>query len=282
METVAFGIRIVRILLLLLGIAGALALAGSAFYRMSLFPADRFPLETAHRAARRSGLKLWPTEGTDYQALVSTDPIPHPRGIVVVFHGNAGSASDRFYYPEALEPLGWRVVLAEYPGYGARPGRPSEPSLVEEGARTALAALQAFSGPLVLWGESLGAAVAAGVAARPEVPATGLVLVTPWYDLPTLANRLYPFLPVRLFVRDRFDNAAALAAFQGPVAILMAGRDEIIPPDHTQRLYEERQEPKRLWVFPSAGHNSWPSHPALPWWQEVMQFVAPPPVKADH
>lgn len=281
-EPLSFSLRVLRLLLLIAGGTGLLALAGCAFYRTSLFPAERATLAEADRQACARGLQLWPVAGPDYRALVTAHPPAMARGVVVVFHGNAGTAAHRIYYPEALEPLGWRVVLAEYPGYGARAGRPDEHTLISDGAETARQAVQAFGGPLILWGESLGAAVAAGVAAQPDVPAAGLVLLTPWCDLPALAAHLYPFLPVRLFVRDRFDNAAALNAFHGPVAILMAERDEIIPAAHTQRLFEHARPPKRLWVFPAAGHNSWPSSPGLRWWEEVMAFVAPPHAEADH
>ncbi|MEM6327758.1 MAG: alpha/beta hydrolase, partial [Bacteroidota bacterium] len=74
------------------------------------------------------------------------------RGTVVVFHGNAGSALDRGYYVRALRPRGLRVVLAEYPGYGGRPGSPTEAVLVEDAVRTLRTVAEAYPGPLVVWG----------------------------------------------------------------------------------------------------------------------------------
>ena len=53
----------------------------------------------------------------------------------------------------------------------------------------------------------------------------------------------------------------------------MAGRDRIIPNRFTRSLYEALQKPKRLWVFPKAGHNSWPSKPDASWWGEMMNFL---------
>jgi uncharacterized protein len=66
---------------------------------------------------------------------------------------------------------------------------------------------------------------------------------------------------------------ANLAGFGGPVAVLMAGRDEVIPNQHTQRLYDSLPGRKRLWVFENAGHNTWPTSPDAGWWAEVMEYI---------
>ena len=74
-------------------------------------------------------------------------------------------------------------------------------------------------------------------------------------------------------LKDRYDNVANLADYRGPVAVAMAGQDGIIPNRLTRHLYESLQAPKRLWTFPEAGHNSWPSGPQEPWWAEMMNFL---------
>ena len=195
------------------------------------------------------------------------------RGTLVLFHGNAGSARDRTYYLNALEPLGVRVILAEYPGYGGRDGSPSQASLVADGTETVRLARTAYGEPLWVWGESLGAAVAAQVAVAVEPLAAGLVLITPWDNLPDLAQALYWYLPARWLVRDRYDTRAALQTFQGPKGVLIAGRDQIVPPAHSQGLYEALPEPKQRWLFPEAGHNDWPSYPAASWWGEAVAWL---------
>ncbi|MFZ1574279.1 MAG: alpha/beta hydrolase [Chromatiaceae bacterium] len=195
------------------------------------------------------------------------------RGTLVLFHGNAGSARDRTYYLNALEPLGVRVILAEYPGYGGREGIPSQATLVADGSETVRLARAAYGEPLWVGGESLGAAVAAQVAVAVEPSAAGLVLITPWDNLPDLAQALYWYLPARWLVRDRYDTRAALQTFQGPKGVLIAGRDQIVPPAHSQGLYEALPEPKRRWLFPEAGHNDWPSYAAASWWGEAVAWL---------
>jgi hypothetical protein len=228
--------------------------------RMLYFPSRATRRETAEVAAQR-GLVLWPENASDYYGLVSATPPEAHQGTVLVWHGNAGSAIHRAHYVAALQRLGFRVVLIEYPGYGSRSGAPG--------------------GPLYVWGESLGCGVAsavaaAAVAADSELEVRGAVMLTPWDSLPRLAQRLYWYLPARWLVRDRYDNGENLRTFDGPVAVLMAGRDEVIPNAHTMRLYESLPGQKRLWVFDRAGHNSWPASADAGWWAEVMDFVAQP------
>jgi pimeloyl-ACP methyl ester carboxylesterase len=104
----------------------------------------------------------------------------------------------------------------------------------------------------------------------------GVVLLTPWDSLPNLAQKLYRFLPARLLVKDRYNNQENLQGYKGPVAILMAEQDEIIPGSLTKHLYESLPGIKKLWVFPHAGHNSWPTEPDEPWWAEVIGFLETP------
>jgi alpha-beta hydrolase superfamily lysophospholipase len=236
-----------------------------------------FPDVTTRRrtveAVSRLGLKRWPDDRDDYHGLVSTTPPAAHTGTVLVWHGNAGSANHRVHYVRALQRLGFRVVLIEYPGYGSRAGDVGEASFVRDALQATRLAKQEFGGPLYVWGESLGCGVASAVAAEPDLDVQGAVMLTPWDTLPNLAQRLYWYLPVRWLIRDRYDNVRNLARFGGPVAVLMAGRDEVIPNRNTMRLYESLPGEKQLWVFENAGHNTWPTSPDARWWAEVIAFV---------
>ena len=240
------------------------------------------------RSGSGPSLTIWPPgSGSAFRGYVGADDEVNRgwRGTLVLFHGNAGNGRDRTYYLGALEPLGMRVILAEYPGYGGREGTPGEAILVDDGRETVRLARAAFGEPLWVVGESLGAAVAAQVAVAPGVPATGLVLITPWDNLPDLAQAIYWYLPARWLVHDRYDTRAALQSFQGPKAVLIAGRDQIIPPAQSQRLYEALPEPKRRWRVPEAGHNDWPFKVGMAWWGEVLAWLeatAPQVMKAPN
>ncbi len=268
--------------ILLYFLAGYLLLVGFVFLvqrNMLYFPDPAPPPTNAVRLGNGITLEPWPAGGSEFRGYAGASlPAGAPvRGTVVVFHGNAGGARDRIYYSLALEARGYRVVLAEYPGYGGRGGELGEDSFIRDGRETARRALATFGGPLLVWGESLGAAVAAGVAADPTLPVAGVALITPWDRLTDLAQTLYWYLPARWLLRDRYDNIASLNHYGGKVAVLMAERDEIIPTRHSQRLYDALREPKRRWVFAGAGHNSWPVGPQASWWDEVLGWLDPAP-----
>jgi len=223
--------------------------------------------------AADNGLQMWPAQGEIYEGITSRKGPTGFKGTVVVFHGNGGPAVLRSFYIAALEARGYRVVLAEYPGYGGRPGELGERSVVADAQQTALRAMQDFGGPLFLWGESMGCGVASALASDSQLRPRGVVMLTPWDSLLNEAKAKFPWLPLWLLLRDRYDNVVNLARYKGPVAVVMSGRDEVIPNRLTERLYAQLSQQKRLWVFETAGHNDWPHGPDLAWWDEVMDFL---------
>lgn len=234
-------------------------------------------LPTQHTSPEKAalfGMIPWTPSGDSYLGFLGGQTDASAKGTILVFHGNAGSAIDRFYYVDALGQLGFRVIIAEYPGYGARPGNPSQTALVNHADHLIQQIAQTFPGPLYLWGESLGAGVAAAATHHTSTPIDGLVLLTPWYSLPELAQSIYWFLPAKWLVKDRFENAHNLADYQGPVAVLLAQRDQIIPIRHGEKLYQSLETRKQRWLFENAGHNTWPSHSGEVWWSEVMSFLS--------
>src|SRR5690606_22871894 len=152
------------------------------------------------------------------------------------------------WYAETLAPLGLRVLLAEYPGYGPRPGALGEESLVADAVQTIAAARQAFGEPLLLVGESLGAGLAAAAAraAGADAGISGLLLITPWDRLANVAAYHYPWLPVTWLLKDRYDSAANLAAARLPVTVVVASNDEIVPARFGIALHEGLPQPKTL------------------------------------
>jgi alpha-beta hydrolase superfamily lysophospholipase len=252
-----------------------IVLAGCAMFQDHLlyFP-TRAGLDSIEVEAKAAGARPWPNSGAAHRGFV-VEPQDGPAvGTVVLFHGNAGYALHRRHWAEALGRLGWRTILAEYPGYGARSGAVGERSMVPDAIESLRLAHEQFGDPIVLAGESLGAGVAAAAAARTDVPLRGVLLMTPWADLPSLAQEKVPFLPVRLILRDRYDTIANLAAIDAPVAICIAEEDEVIPTHHSERLFEAIPEPKRCWWFPGRGHNDWPVGAHEPWWGEVMAYLS--------
>ncbi len=240
--------------------------------KMLYFP-DTDSLAAVEARAKANRFRIWPENATDYHGFVQEDLSGSPKGIILLSHGNAGSALDRVFYGKELAHLGYRLILLEYPGYGARGGKLGEASFVSAAVEAARAAVEQFGGPLVLLGESLGSGVASAVAGSGKVPVAGVVLVTPWDTLPDLAQSVFWYLPARWLTRDRYDNVRNLKRYDGPVAVAIAERDEVIPPRHGHRLYGLLSNRKTLRVLPGAGHNSWPAVADSAWWRDVFGFL---------
>jgi len=254
-----------------LGLYGLLCLLVFLAQRMLMYFPERSSEPDALARAASLGLRPWRDEEG---GLLGWRPAHADAATrILVFHGNAGSALDRVYYLSALGGPGREVVLFEYPGYGARAGRPSEPAFVQAAAE-ALARLRAErAGPVWMVGESLGSGVAAQVAAKdPHAPA-GLILVTPIARMTEVAAGHYPFLPVRWLLRDRWDSVGALRDYRGPVAILVAGQDEVVGAEQGRRLARSLSAQPRLWEQPAADHNSVDFRPGTAPWPEIRALV---------
>src|SRR5215472_16216501 len=166
-----------------------------------------------------------------YDALVIEPNAGSPVvGTAIWFHGNAGMALDRAMFVPVFLERGLRLILAEYPGYGARSGAPSESALVDDAGALYATVVQRYGDqPILLVGESLGGGVAVQVAARRSSrPPSRLILLTPFLSVAETAARVYWFLPARYLVRDTFDSVGQLSNYGGPVAVLVAGKDQVV------------------------------------------------------
>jgi pimeloyl-ACP methyl ester carboxylesterase len=222
-------------------IIGLAMMAGCSRIQDSLL---YFPAKATLVDVVSSQLHAWPA-AEDFRGLMA-EPAPPARGAVIVFHGNAGHVGHREFYAAVLTRLGWRVILAEYPGYGPRGGQLGERPLVEDAEQTLLRARQLYGAPLLVIGESLGAGVAAAASARQPGSIDGLLLITPWDRLESVAVHHYSGLPVGWFLRDRYDSVSNLASYDRPVVVALAERDDIVPARFGLALYESLSAPKQL------------------------------------
>jgi uncharacterized protein len=198
---------------------------------------------------------------------------------VLVAPGNAGSRALRLPLADGLAARGHAVLLLEYRGYGGNPGRPSEDGLIADG-RAALAYLAARHDvdrdAIVLLGESLGTGVVAALAGRDrppagdggpaapvdggpaapvdgDVPTVPVVLRSPFTELADVGRAAYPFLPVRLLLRDRFPLVEDLRGHAGPILVIAGDRDTIVPTALSRQVATTLDAP--LVTIPGADHN---------------------------
>jgi len=265
-----------RLLAILCAALALMLLAVWSLQRRFLYFPERSDRATSERRARALGLEPWVGDGGTLLGWRARNPAG-ARGKLLVLHGNAGSALDRAYFVTALASaapeLPLDVFLAEYPGYGPREGEPTQPALLAA-ARSAIAAARgAGPGPLLVAGESIGSGVAALAAAEAPAEVEGLLLVTPLASVPAVARRHYPFVPAFVH-RDSWRADRALPRYGGPVAFVVAGRDEVVFADLGRALFAAYPGPKRLWVEEGATHNGLDWRAGLPRWREIVEFLA--------
>lgn len=200
-----------------------------------------------------------------------------PRGgapVLLFLHGNAGHVGHRIERLRRFAGQGWGVLMLEYRGYGGNPGAPSEAGLRLDAA-AGLAALRArglADGRIVLWGESLGSGLATWLAARqpPGAAPGAVVLETPYTSIAAVAKRRYPFAPVDLLLRDRFDSLVHMPAIASPVLVLVGGRDVVVPPDMGRAIHAAGRDAE-LWEVAEGGHTDLLHHGSV---EAVAAFLA--------
>ena len=195
------------------------------------------------------------SEGPALDAVVAT-PRGAPRATVLYFHGNAASIWSGQVREKvvAYQRLGYRVVAADYRGYGCNDGAPSEAGLLADaGAVWAYTrdSLEVPAGSIVLHGMSLGSGVAAALAVIH--PPRLLILDGAYTSMPDIAAEEYPFVPARLLMRNRYPTLARLDSLRSPLLIVHAENDEVIPFAHGERLFAAAREPKAFVVM-DRGH----------------------------
>jgi fermentation-respiration switch protein FrsA (DUF1100 family) len=196
---------------------------------------------------------------------------PSPSPAVLIFNGNAGDRSHRLPLAEALHYRGYAVLLFDYRGYAGNPGSPSEDGLRAD-ARAAVDTLAARSDVdperIAYFGESLGAAVAGGLAT--ERPPAALILRSPPSSLADVGRHHYPFLPiVDALLMDRYPLAEQLRDVRVPLLVLATDRDEMVPADLSRRVLDAAAGPKRYGSLDASHHND----PALLAGEEMLGAI---------
>jgi hypothetical protein len=201
-------------------------------------------------------------------------PASQPRGTVLFLHGNAGNISHRLDSVEMFHRLGYSTLIFDYRGYGNSSGKPTEQGTyrdAEAAWRYLTEQRQISSCRIVLFGESMGGAVAAWLAAR-QKPAA-LVISSGFTSVPDLGQQLYPYLPVRWLAHIRYDTRESLRSVTAPVLIAHSPADDIVPFEHGRALYAAANPPKQLLEL-AGGHNDGFIFMREEWVRVLVDFLA--------
>ncbi|MEX2287985.1 MAG: alpha/beta hydrolase [Planctomycetaceae bacterium] len=239
--------------------------------------AGRTPSDSIHNIAVRThdGLELngWHCLAAGCTAKDAAECDRELRGdrlLVLYFPGNGGNRSHRSADCRDFSQLGANVFLVDYRGYGDNAGSPSEDNFVADARSIWKYATERGVDPdrIVLFGESLGGGVATRLAAElceSGTPPAGLILSSTFSSLVDTAGWHYPYLPVRLLLRDQYPSVQRAPSITCPVLQIHGGRDTIVPIEFGRRLSQALPQTsangvqKRFVELPNAGHNDIPS-----------------------
>ena len=244
-------LRSVSVVLVLLVVV--LAVLWSLQRRMIYFPSRAEPVPAG--GVREVALDT--SDGLRLAAwLVPAIPAPAAEPLaVLVTPGNAGNRGDRMPLAAALAATGLTVLLLDYRGYGGNPGSPSEEGLARD-ARAGWDSLTAHGFPaerIVLFGESLGAAVATRLAL--DVAPRGLVLRSPFASLASVGREHYPFLPVGLLLRDKYEVADQIGRVRAPAIVVYGTADSVVPPGQSRTVADAAANLADVVAVAGADHN---------------------------
>ena len=248
--------------------------------RLIYFPSDDLEVTPRALGLRHEELTLVTSDDHRLHAWFLPSPIGHvepgaERFTVLMCHGNAGNISHRLDRTLLMHSnLGTDVLLFDYRGFGQSSGRPNELGTYDD-VRAAYRYLVEDRGiaedRIVLFGESLGAAVALQLAT--EVRVAGLVLEAPFTSIRDMAKEAYPFLP-NGWVRTRYENIEKIPTLQMPLLVVHGTDDKTVPFAQGKVLFEAANEPKRFLPIEGAGHADSFLVGRDTYWQAWKEFLA--------
>ena len=178
------------------------------------------------------------------------------RPTILYFHGNGGSVATRSDKYRQFMALGYGVFMLGYPGYGGSEGDPSEKAFIDAArlSYTYLSDSKIEPEDIVIFGESLGTAVAVQLAA--EKLAKALVLSAPMNSIREIAEHQYPYVPIGMLLKDPFLTMDYIGAVHMPLLVFHGSADEAIPIASGRKLFDTANEPKIFHTIEGAGHNN--------------------------
>lgn len=175
---------------------------------------------------------------------------------ILFFHGNGGNVANREIKFRLLNAAGFGVFMLGYRGFGGSEGQPSEVALVKDARLAYDHLLKQGLEPaqIVIYGESIGSSIAVQLAA--QVPSAAVILEAPMYSVLSIAEGRYPYVPVRTFLKDKFQTNLYIREINSPLLVIHGTRDEVIPMASGRRLFDLAREPKIFHAIEGGGHNN--------------------------
>ena len=219
---------------LLFGVIGLYLVAAWYLYvtqNDQLFPAKLIEKQPKVSGENIESLSLHVNNGAVLEGVLRKDE-RSDAGLLIYFGGNADDATQFLLHVKELQ--GYDVLAFNYRGYGESTGKPSEEAFFEDALK--IYDTYAKGRKVVLLGRSLGSGVATYLASQRVVD--GLVLLTPYDSILSVAKLKYPFFPVELLLKNKFDSVSYLPLVKAKIAVIEVEHDTIIPHYHLEKLLE--------------------------------------------
>lgn len=163
---------------------------------------------------------------------------------IIFFHGNAGTLENRIYKLNRLKDLDVNFLIIAWRGFSGNQGEPTENNLYEDG-RSAVRWIKNYGVEdenIVLYGESLGTGIATEIAQNNNF--AGVILETPFTSMVDAAKKFYPYIPVKLLLRDKYENIKKIKNIRSPILVMHGEADQIVPFAMGQKIFQEANNPK--------------------------------------
>ena len=189
---------------------------------------------------------------------------------LVFFHGNAGDLSNRIYKLNELDKLDINILLISWRGFSGNEGYPTEKNLYEdaEAAIKWLNKKKVSNSQIILYGESLGTGVAVEIASKNNF--NSIILESPFTSIENSAKIYYPYLPVRLLLKDKYDSIGKIKMINTPILIMHGEKDDVVPISMGKELFEKANSPKHSY-FTSEDDHMMEFNPNL--LNEIKNFI---------
>ena len=163
---------------------------------------------------------------------------------ILLFHGNAGNLFNRVYKLNELNKLDLNILLISWRGFSGNKGKPTEKNLYHDAGEAVkwLNSLGINNKNIILYGESLGTGVATELGKKNIFG--GIILESPFTSMADTAKIYYPYLPVNLLLRDRYDSMSKITDIKTPILIMHGKMDSIVPQKMGLELFEKANNPK--------------------------------------
>jgi len=163
---------------------------------------------------------------------------------LIFFHGNAGSLENRIHKLNHFRDMNINFLIIAWRGFSGNKGNPSEQGLYEDGKSAIdwLIKKGVSEKNLILYGESLGTGVATHLAQNKNY--AGVILETPFTSMIDAAKKFYPYIPVKLLLKDKFENYKKIKNINSPILIMHGEVDQLVPFSMGKKIYEIANKPK--------------------------------------